>query len=94
MEINNKMLMELASQVGLENSNANKAKRAADLADKYKGKSDQELLNEILKLKHSMKNDRAQFDKQMKAIKSLRLMMNDEQKARLDKVIRLLESDE
>lgn len=94
MNIDHKMLMDLAGQLGMDDGKQSKVKRTADLADKYKGKSDQELLQEITKLKNSMKNDKAQFEKQMKAIKSLSVMMNNEQKARLEKVIRLLESDE
>lgn len=94
MDISNKMLMDLAGQLGLEKSNSNNAKRAANMADKYKDKSDQELIDEILKVKNNLKKDRAQYEKQLKTIKSLRMMMNDEQKARLDKLIRLLESDD
>ena len=94
MDINNKMLMDLASQLGFENTNSNQAKRATNMADKYKSKSDDELIGEILNLKKTMKKDRAQFDKQMNAIKSLRVMMSGEQKARLEKIIRLLESED
>jgi hypothetical protein len=86
--------MDLASQLGFESTNSSQTEKAADIAGKYKGKSDQELIDEILKLKHSMKKDRTQYEKQLRAIKSLKAMMNDEQKARLDKVIRLLESDD
>ena len=94
MDINNKMLMDLASQLGFENTKSNQSKSAADMAEKYKSKSDDELLEEILNLKKSFKKDRAQFEKQMKAIKSLRVMMSGEQKARLEKVIQLLESED
>lgn len=93
MEINDKMLMDLAEQMGLGRS-ASKTDRVSDLADKYKGKSDQELIDEIMKIKRSMKKDRGQFDKQMKTIKALRTVMNGEQKARLEKLIRLLENDD
>jgi L-2-hydroxyglutarate oxidase LhgO len=65
----------------------------AYLAEKYKRKSDQELIDEILKVKRAIKKDKAQFEKQMKAIKALRSMMTGEQKARLEKLIRILEED-
>ena len=94
MEINEKQLMELAEQLGLGGSTVSKAERMSDLADKYKGKSDQELIAEIMKVKQSLRKDKAQFDKQMKAIKALRSMMTGEQKARLEKLIRLLEADD
>ncbi|MEL7656672.1 MAG: hypothetical protein AAGU75_12280 [Bacillota bacterium] len=96
MEINDEMLMDLAEQLGLGRT-ASKAKaktdNVADLAQKYKGKSDQELIDEILKVKNSIKKDKNQFEKQMKTIKALRNVMNGEQKARLEKLIRLLEED-
>lgn len=94
MNIDNKMLMDLASQLGFENTKSNQANKAAGMAEKYKNKSDDEIMQEILALKKSMKKDRAQFEKQMKAIKSLRVMMSGEQRARLEKVIRLLETED
>lgn len=93
MDINNKMLMDLASQLGMEGNSSSGAKKAAGMAKQYEGKSDDELMDEILNLKKAMKSDRGQFEKQMKAIKALRGMMNQEQRARLDKVIRLLENE-
>ena len=92
MEVNDEMMMDLAEQLGL-GRNVSKTDNVADLAQKYKGKSDQELIDEILKIKTNMKKDKTQFDKQMKTIKALRTVMNGEQKARLEKLIRLLEED-
>ncbi|MDD3169625.1 MAG: hypothetical protein PHC91_09245 [Eubacteriales bacterium] len=96
MDSNDKLLMDLAVQLGLGRSEASvsKADRMSDIADKYKGKSDQELLSEIMKVKQSLKKDKTQYEKQMKAIKALRSMMTGEQKARLEKLIRLLEADD
>lgn len=93
MDINNKMIMDLASQLGIKGGSSNDAKRAAGMAKGYENKSEAELMQEILSLKKAMKSDRAQFESQMKAIKALGSMMNKEQRARLEKVIRLLEND-
>ena len=93
MDINDKRLMDLAAQLGFGKT-VSKSGNMADLAEKYKGKSDQELIDEILKVKRTIKKDKAQFEKQMRAIKALRSMMTGEQKARLEKLIRLLESDD
>ena len=96
MDSNDKLLMNLAEQLGLGTSEpkVSKADHMSDLADKYKGKSDQELISEIMKVKQTLKKDKAQFEKQMKTIKALRSMMTGEQKARLEKLIRLLEADD
>lgn len=97
MDINDKLVMDLAEQLGLGSEKKNsvsKADRMSDIAEKYKGKSDQELIDEIMKVKRSLKKDRAQFEKQMKAIKAMRSMMTGEQKARLERLIRLLESED
>ncbi|WP_027399596.1 hypothetical protein [Anaerovorax odorimutans] len=92
MDLNNKMLNDLANQLGIQGNDSN-SKKAAGMAEKYKGKSDDELIGEILNLKKAMKSDKAQFEKQMMAVKALRGMMNQQQRARLDKIIRLLEND-
>jgi hypothetical protein len=94
MDVNDKLLADLAEQLGLGSPTVSKADRMSDLADKYKGKSDQELISEIMKVKHTLKKDKAQYEKQLRAIKAMRSMMTGEQKARLDKLIRLLEADD
>ncbi len=93
MNINDKRLMDMAEQLGF-GKKSSKAEGVADLADKYKGKSDQELIDEIMKVKRTIKKDKVQYEKQMKAIKALGAMMSGEQKIRLEKLIRLLESDD
>jgi hypothetical protein len=103
MDSNDKLLMDLAVQLGLgkpessaskSESSVSKQDRMSEIADKYKGKSDQELISEIMKVKQSLKKDKAQYEKQMKTIKALRSMMTGEQRARLEKLIRLLEADD
>lgn len=94
MDINDKLMMDLAEQMGFSRNAAPQKDKVSNLADKYKGKSDQELISEILKVKKTMKKDSAQFEKQMKTVKALRSMMNGEQRARLDQLIRLLEADD
>ncbi len=93
MNINDKRLMDLAEQLGF-GKNTSKSDNISNLAEKYKRKSDQELIDEILKVKRAIKKDKAQFEKQMKAIKALRSMMTGEQKARLEKLIRILEEED
>ncbi len=96
MEINSKMLAELAGQMGMDTgrvADQETAGKVAEMAEKYRGKSDQELMMEIINLKESMRANPRQFEKQMKAIKSLGAFMNDEQKMRLEKVVSLLEKE-
>jgi len=92
MDINNKMLEDLASELGLPNQNDVGMKQAERKAESYKNKSDDELIQEILKLKGAMQNDKATYNKQMGTLKALRGVMQGEQKARLEKIITLLES--
>jgi len=94
MDINEKLLADLAAQLGLGSQTVSKTDRMSDLADKYKGKSDQELISEIMRVRNSLKKDRAQYENQMRAIKALRSVMSGEQRARLEKLIRLLEEDD
>lgn len=94
MDIDEKLLLDLAEQMGMRKANVSKSDRMSGLADQYKGKSDQELIDEILKVKKNLKKNRAQFEKQMSTIKALRAVMTGEQKARLERLIRLLESED
>ena len=89
MDINEKMLMELAGQVGMKSGRD--VRQAEQMADRMQGKSEDEILAEIMRLKDSMKKDPAAYQKQIRAIRSLRGMMNQEQRARLDRVLELLE---
>lgn len=84
--MDNKILMDLAKQLGLP-------ERAAETkAKEYMGKSDEEILREIKKVKAVIKRDRRTYEKQMQTVKALAATMNGEQRARLQKIIDLLES--
>ena len=91
MDINEKMLMDLAGQVGMKPKNQKDMAQAEQMAGRMKGKGEEEILAEILNLKEMMKKDPVSYQKQIRAIRSLRGMMNQEQRARLDRVLELLE---
>ncbi|MCQ4637122.1 hypothetical protein NE619_10325 [Anaerovorax odorimutans] len=84
--MDNKVLMDLARQLGLPEESA-EAK-----AKEYMGKSDEEILREIKKIKTVIKRDKKTYAKQMQTLKALAATMNGQQKARLQKIIELLES--
>lgn len=97
MDITNKMLADLAYELGIDAGggtvssgsqiNMNDINR---IADRYKSKSDSELLSEISQIKGKLKKDRKLYEQQLKAVQALRPMMNAEQRARLDKIIEIL----
>lgn len=91
MDLNQQMLSDLAAQLGLEDNAQSAVKAAVDVANDYKNKNEDVLITEIRELKKIMKNNPAQYQKQITAIKTLRSVMNPEQQRRLDKMIRLLE---
>lgn len=94
MDIDEKLLMELAEQAGIKEKVQGAAKEAEEVIDKIKGRSEDQLLNEILALKKEIKKDPAQYDRQISTIKALAGVMKGEQRQRLDKVIALLENDD
>jgi len=94
MDNTEKLLADLAAQLGFDSPSMSKSARMSDLADKYRGKSDQELISEIMKIRRNLKKDRIQYENQMRAIKALRSVMSGEQRARLEKLIRLREEDD
>ena len=94
MDITNKMLMDLAGDAGIKGS-AQLSEREIEgiqrKAENIKNKGDAEILAEIAALKDAIKKDRRAYEKQISAIKAMRPMMNKEQRARLDRIIALIE---
>ncbi|MBE6034840.1 hypothetical protein [Aminipila sp.] len=92
MSIDDRMLMDLANQLGLGGKQSkNTSNMISQTAENFSGKSDDQLLQEILKLKQVLKKDRKAFDKQMDMIKSLKPMMTPEQRKKLESLLKLLE---
>ncbi len=101
--IDDELLMDLAGQVGLDTSQSagrgggsstspqDVRRDALAAAEAMKGKSEEEILSEIMKLKSKLQKNPETYEKQIRAVKSLRGMMNPEQRKRLDRVLQLLE---
>ena len=87
MELNEAMAKEIARQLGLkENAGFN----PADIR-RLEGKSDAELEREILKLREQLSARGVTRAKQVSMLRSLLPMMDGTQKARLQKIIGLVE---
>ena len=78
--------MDLASQLGISGDK----KSAAAKAKAYEKKSDAEIVSEIMKIKDKLTAANIPYEKQMAAVQSLMPMMNQEQRARLSKIVELL----
>ena len=105
--IDERLLQDLADQLGISAGSAESSSfasfpdipsaetdprsQALAAAEAMKGKSDQEILSEIMKLKSVLQKDPASYQKQIRAVKALRGMMNPEQRQRLDRLLQLLE---
>lgn len=87
MELNEKTVKEIASQLGISTGGKNSGK---DALNYLSSKSDAELEREILKIKQQLKANNITYDKQMAILRSLAPMMDAKQKARLQKIIELL----
>lgn len=93
-EINKNKIMELAETLGFSEPDDSKMKMIEEAAVRYKGKSEKEIMDEIKALKKSLFSDKEKFEKQLRAIKDIRIMLNEEQRNKLDKVIDLLMQEE
>ncbi|NLP30249.1 MAG: hypothetical protein GX363_03870 [Clostridiales bacterium] len=93
MDINEKMLLELARQLGFDDSTDTIVTKAASITAGYRDRDEEEILDDILRLKQKLKSNPEQYRKQLRAVRSLRSMMNREQQKRLDRVIDILERD-
>lgn len=86
MELDEKMIGEIASQLGLSGGK-NVGKQTLD---HLAAKSDAELERDILKIKEQLRANNVTYDKQLAVLKNLAPMMDSRQKARLQRVIELL----
>ena len=86
MDLNEQMAGEIARQLGLSGSKG----VSRDTVRSLKKKSDAELSRDILRLKEQLAANNISPQQQMAIVKKLMPMMDDNQKARLQKVIELL----
>jgi len=87
MELNDKMVGEIARQLGIKPGRNS----GQDIMRQLENKSDAELEREILKIKEQLKANNVTYEKQLSMLRSLSSMMNGRQKARLQRVIELLQ---
>ncbi|MCI8349006.1 MAG: hypothetical protein HFE74_06200 [Firmicutes bacterium] len=87
MELNDKMVGEIAQQLGIKPGKNN----GQDILRQLENKSDAELEREILKIKEQLKANNITYQKQIGMLKNLAPMMNTKQRARLQKVIEILQ---
>lgn len=92
-DINRDKLMELAESLGIGNINNEKLKKVEDAAKKYGNKSEDEIIEELKQLKQSLFADKASFERQMRAIKEIRPLLNVEQRQKLDTILELLSEE-
>ena len=86
MDLNEQMAGEIARQLGLS---ANKG-MDHDAVKKLERKSDAELSRDIMRLKEQLAANNISTQQQIAIVRKLMPMMDDNQKARLQKIIELL----
>ena len=87
MDLNEKMISEIAGQLGLKGSQG----VSRNMIRQFENKSDAELERDILKLKEQLKANNISYQRQIAMLRNLAPMMNPKQKARLQQVIELLQ---
>lgn len=86
MELNDKMVKEIAKQLGISGGrNMNR-----ETLNQLTSKSDSELEREILRVKEQLKANNVSYEKQLSMLRSVAPMMDAKQRARLQKIIGLL----
>jgi len=92
-DINKDKLLELAESLGYGKSKGNGSDKFKNMADKYKDKSEDEILEELRKLKKSLFTDEKKFNQQMKALNGIKNMLNNEQKSKLENILDILSKE-
>ena len=86
MDMNEKMAREIAQQLGLGGSK-NVSRQAVQSLE---GKSDEELVKDLGRLQAQLAANNIGTEQQKALVKQLMPMMNGKQRARLEKIIRML----
>ena len=89
MKLDDKTLSSLAGQLGLSGKTGHGSQVERQMKA-YENKSDEELVEELLKMQQKLKAANIPYETQMAALESLMPMMNGQQKARLEKIVGLL----
>lgn len=87
MELDDRMISEIASQLGLGGRKDIQRGSLEYLASK----SDAELERELLKVKQQLKANNVSYEKQMAMLRSLAPMMDQRQRAKLQRVVEILQ---
>lgn len=88
MSLDDKTIQNLARQLGVKAKT--KSPQMERTLQAYERKSDDELISELLNLQKKLNAANIPYETQMAAIESLMPMMNEQQKARLKKIVGLL----
>lgn len=87
MKLDDRAIRELASQFGMNSNRGVDINKVKD----YEKKDDSEILAEIMNLRRKLEAANIPYEKQMAALTSLMPMLDSNQKARLQKIIELME---
>lgn len=87
MNLNDNMILEIAQQLGLSE---NPGISTGDLR-RMEGKSDEELKQEIMRIRDQLAAKGIPYGRQVTLLKNMMSMMDNKQRARLQKVIELIE---
>lgn len=86
MELDDRMMEEIASQLGIRQGH----NRGNEIIRHLEKKTDEELEREILRIKHQLRANNITYEKQMNMLRNLMPMMNSKQRSRMQRVIELL----
>ena len=84
--LDDKMIEKLAGQLGISGGK----KQVEEKMKQYEGKTDDELVAELLKLQKTLNAANIPYEQQVTMVESMMPMMNGHQKARLKQIIGLL----
>ena len=90
MKLDEKTLNKLAGQLGM----SGKASSVEETMKAYEHKSDDELVEELLKVQKLLKHANIPYETQMTALENLMPQLSGQQKARLEKLVGLLKQSD
>lgn len=85
-----KKLMDLAKTLGCNEPSNDQMKELSSLTDNYKNKSEQEIVEELKKLKKTLNINDKKFNRQLEALDGIKELLDEKQRNKLESVLRIL----
>ncbi|MFZ5965633.1 MAG: hypothetical protein ACOYVK_00445 [Bacillota bacterium] len=94
MTINKKNLEEMMKNMGNMNAEDEQMKKFQEMSHQYEGKKEDEIMEDLKQLNSKLKQDKEKYNKQMEMVEQLKGFLDNNQKKKLEKIMKAFQDNE